>query len=268
MSSADYWKSNAKYWCKFCKIYITDNKVTRKTHDAGTKHKENVERFLRDQDQRSRDKLAEEAKLKKEMEAIEKAAQLQYQRDVEAGLIAPPPGGFPPATRTSASTAVPPASAAKESSTSSSTSTPTPTSPKTASTSDKKALASKDQPSSPKQAVEVRDETIGQPGQWQTVETPSNKRTRAKAEEQDDATATKNQGREGPRLSSSIQGADLDDEEGDPEDLREFKIVERTWPNEKPSMENEDEEEGGGGGSMFKKRKGNAGKTRNIRKKT
>ncbi|KAG0256304.1 hypothetical protein DFQ27_005781 [Actinomortierella ambigua] len=285
---ADYWKSNAKFWCKFCKIYITDNKVTRKTHDSGTKHKENVERFLRDQNQRSRDKIADDAKLKKEMDAIEKAAQLQYQKDVEAGLIAPPPGGFPPATSssttaaigaatstsststpTSSSSAAAAASADKDKSTSSSTSSPTASTKTDGSKTSSTAPVTKDESPS---RVEKRDETIGQPGQWQTIERRVSGSSKRSRENDGDQEGKKDEQRRGPRLSSSVQGADLDDEEVDPEDLRGFKVVEKTWPGEKPAFD-EQQEEGGKGeeetaGSMFKKRKGNVSKTRNIRKKT
>ncbi|KAF9972002.1 hypothetical protein BGZ73_004928 [Actinomortierella ambigua] len=271
---ADYWKSNAKFWCKFCKIYITDNKVTRKTHDSGTKHKENVERFLREQNQRSRDKIADDAKLKKEMDAIEKAAQLQYQKDVEAGLIAPSPGGFPPATSASATTAAPSADTAEPSSaTKKKTALPaSPSAPEETDSSKRtKAAESKDH-SAPPPPVEERDETIGQAGQWQTVErrTGSNKRARGKEGDQE---SDKKEHRSGPRLSSSVQGADLDDEEEDPEDLKGFRVVEKVWPGEKAAFDEQEEagageEEASSGGSMFKKRKGNAGKARNIRKKT
>ena len=63
-----------------------------------------------------------------------------------------------------------------------------------------------------------------------------------------------------------VPGAD-DDGEGaaDPEDLRGFKIVEKTYPVDG------DEDDGaaaeGSGGSLFKKRKGGANKPKNIRRK-
>lgn len=35
------------HWCKYCKIFITDNKPSRQQHETGLKHKGNVERSLK-----------------------------------------------------------------------------------------------------------------------------------------------------------------------------------------------------------------------------
>ncbi len=37
---AQYWKSNANYWCELCKVWMTDKQSTRATHEAGIKHQE------------------------------------------------------------------------------------------------------------------------------------------------------------------------------------------------------------------------------------
>ncbi|CAJ0762325.1 17750_t:CDS:2, partial [Entrophospora sp. SA101] len=44
---SEYWISQKKHWCQYCKIYITDNKPSRNMHENGKKHKDNVEKFLR-----------------------------------------------------------------------------------------------------------------------------------------------------------------------------------------------------------------------------
>lgn len=35
-----YRRTNAKVWCKYCKVYIYDNKICRLNHDNGPQHKE------------------------------------------------------------------------------------------------------------------------------------------------------------------------------------------------------------------------------------
>lgn len=50
----EYWVSQAKYYCKFCKQWMADNKATRQLHDLGEKHKSQVEYFHK---KKSDDKL-------------------------------------------------------------------------------------------------------------------------------------------------------------------------------------------------------------------
>ncbi|GJN87100.1 hypothetical protein Rhopal_000045-T1 [Rhodotorula paludigena] len=45
---ADYWVSRDKYYCKYCKIYIADDKPSRIQHETGLRHKGNYERYIRD----------------------------------------------------------------------------------------------------------------------------------------------------------------------------------------------------------------------------
>ncbi|BGP23106.1 WW domain-binding protein 4 [Rhodotorula toruloides] len=45
---ADYWVSRDKYFCKYCKIYIADDKPSRIHHETGLRHKGNYERYIRD----------------------------------------------------------------------------------------------------------------------------------------------------------------------------------------------------------------------------
>ncbi|KAG0019827.1 WW domain binding protein 4 [Podila clonocystis] len=257
---SEYWKSNAKHFCRFCKIYITDNKSSRNIHDNGSKHKENVERFLREQNQRSRDKEINAAKMDKQMEAIERAAMEQYQRDVEAGLVA---GSAPP----------PPKQSTLSSSLSTTSAPPQPQTTSSTVTMDLKAQIDPSDHSNTQKSTDPEppvtptpkpvDETVGQPGEWQTVEvrsTPSNRLSSRSNEP--------GQTKEGDRSSSHyVAGADDDDDgEHDPEDLRGFKVVEKTYPTEHQG----DSDEGSkmdDGAPMFKKRKAGAGKPRNIRRK-
>ena len=43
-------KDNSKFWCKFCRVFVYDNKVSRANHDKHPGHKTNVERFIREID--------------------------------------------------------------------------------------------------------------------------------------------------------------------------------------------------------------------------
>ncbi|PWW75709.1 hypothetical protein C7212DRAFT_280029 [Tuber magnatum] len=45
---SEYWKSTPKYYCKHCRMYVTDTPLSRKNHDASSKHQGNLKRFLRD----------------------------------------------------------------------------------------------------------------------------------------------------------------------------------------------------------------------------
>ncbi|KAG0286996.1 Mismatch repair endonuclease pms2 [Linnemannia gamsii] len=256
-AKSEYWKSNAKFFCRFCKIYITDNKSTRGIHDQGTKHKENVERFLREQNQRGRDREAESARMDKQMDAIEKAAMKQYQLDVEAGLVQPSAAMQTKQAEATSSTTKPSGKDSEPTSTGllKVSSTPAPESEsrvndtttdgsgkgKTETGADAEAVAATT-PVKPK-----KDETIGQAGEWETVEAPAPK--------------TSQQSKD----NSSGGGANVDDDEevaGNPEDLRRFKIVEKTYPVDDDDLAGEGE-----GSAVFKKRKGGVGKPRNIRRK-
>ncbi|KAG0134092.1 hypothetical protein HOY82DRAFT_554715 [Tuber indicum] len=45
---SEYWKSTPRYYCKHCKMYVTDTPLSRKNHDASPKHQGSLKRFLRD----------------------------------------------------------------------------------------------------------------------------------------------------------------------------------------------------------------------------
>ncbi|KAF9210173.1 WW domain binding protein 4 [Podila verticillata] len=255
---SEYWKSNAKHFCRFCKIYITDNKASRNIHDNGSKHKENVERFLREQNQRSRDKEYNTAKMDKQMEAIERAAMEQYQRDVEAGLeagSAPPPPKQSTSSSSSSAPSVPPPQTHAPS-----TATMDLTSQKEASDpSDTTKDTDPEPPTAP--APQPVDETVGQPGEWQTVE------VRSTASGRSSGSGDSGQKKQGDGTSHYVAGAeDDDDNEHDPEDLRGFKVVEKTYPTENQG-ESDNEGKVDDGAPMFKKRKAGASKPRNIRRK-
>ena len=43
----EYWVSQAKHWCTYCKQWISANKHEIKRHEEGRKHKEAVQEFFK-----------------------------------------------------------------------------------------------------------------------------------------------------------------------------------------------------------------------------
>jgi WW domain-binding protein 4 len=42
------WVSTPKWFCRYCKVWIADNKPSRQHHEQGAKHQDLVEKSLRD----------------------------------------------------------------------------------------------------------------------------------------------------------------------------------------------------------------------------
>ncbi|XP_032082374.1 WW domain-binding protein 4-like [Thamnophis elegans] len=80
---ADYWKSQPKKFCDYCKCWIADNKPSVDFHERGKNHKENVAKKISEIKQKSLDKAKEDAKMAKEFAAMEEAATKAYQEDLK-----------------------------------------------------------------------------------------------------------------------------------------------------------------------------------------
>ncbi|KAJ1988209.1 hypothetical protein GGI04_006093, partial [Coemansia thaxteri] len=78
------WDRSNKHWCNYCRIFVHDNKSTRALHDSGTKHKDNVQRFLRQVQKDEEASKEAEKKLSAQLKTIEKAATLSYSKDIAA----------------------------------------------------------------------------------------------------------------------------------------------------------------------------------------
>ena len=48
LKMSEYWKSNAKKYCDYCKVWISDNKASINIHESGKNHKDNVKAKLED----------------------------------------------------------------------------------------------------------------------------------------------------------------------------------------------------------------------------
>lgn len=81
---ADYWKSQPRHFCEFCKCWTADNKPSRDFHERGKRHQDNVKKKLDE----LRRKGFEDAKKEKEMSSylqeMEKAALSKLKEDLVA----------------------------------------------------------------------------------------------------------------------------------------------------------------------------------------
>lgn len=80
---SEYWKSQPRKFCDFCKCWITDNKPSIDFHEKGKRHKEAVKQKIEDLKKKG---VADEKKRQKEndyMQRMEKAALEAFKRDLE-----------------------------------------------------------------------------------------------------------------------------------------------------------------------------------------
>lgn len=81
---SEYWISQGRKMCTYCKCWIADNKASINFHEQGKNHKENVKKKLDE----LRKKGLEEAKRKQteqsDMEKIEKAALASLKKDLSS----------------------------------------------------------------------------------------------------------------------------------------------------------------------------------------
>uniref|UniRef100_A0A7S4C0A3 WW domain-containing protein n=1 Tax=Chrysotila carterae TaxID=13221 RepID=A0A7S4C0A3_CHRCT len=83
----EYWVSQARHWCEYCKIYISGSKPSIAFHENGRKHKEAVDFFLKEMRKRGRERRQDQQELDKELSKIERQAMKQFLRD-DAGANA------------------------------------------------------------------------------------------------------------------------------------------------------------------------------------
>ncbi|XP_050310876.1 peroxisomal acyl-coenzyme A oxidase 3-like isoform X2 [Anthonomus grandis grandis] len=80
---ADYWKSQDRKYCDFCKCWIADNKPSRDFHENGKRHKDNVKKRLKTITKDSAKAFKESAKVEDAIKSMEAAAMEAYRRDME-----------------------------------------------------------------------------------------------------------------------------------------------------------------------------------------
>lgn len=79
---AEYWKSQPKKMCEFCKCWITDNKASIEFHERGKKHKENVQKRIQEVQKKGKETSQAQKQLLMDLEAIEAAALKAYEKDL------------------------------------------------------------------------------------------------------------------------------------------------------------------------------------------
>ncbi|XP_076672763.1 uncharacterized protein LOC143371458 [Andrena cerasifolii] len=80
---ADYWKSQGRKFCDFCKCWIADNKPSIDFHESGKKHKENVSKRLKEIHKNSAKQAKQNKKIEDDIRKMENAAMAAYLKDVE-----------------------------------------------------------------------------------------------------------------------------------------------------------------------------------------
>ncbi|XP_020285303.1 WW domain-binding protein 4 isoform X2 [Pseudomyrmex gracilis] len=80
---ADYWKSQGRKFCDFCKCWIADNKPSIDFHEGGKKHKENVSKRLKEIHKNSAKQAKQNRKFEDDIKKMENAAMAAYLKDVE-----------------------------------------------------------------------------------------------------------------------------------------------------------------------------------------
>ena len=89
----EFWVSQAKHWCEYCRIYIGGSKQSIAFHEAGKKHKEIVALSLKDMRMRGRERRQADSELSRELAKIERNAMKDYMAQDAPGH---PPAGKPP----------------------------------------------------------------------------------------------------------------------------------------------------------------------------
>ncbi|EDW77665.1 uncharacterized protein Dwil_GK24618 [Drosophila willistoni] len=78
----EYWKSNERKYCDFCKCWISDNKASVAFHESGKRHKLNVAKRITDISRNSEKSERERQKMDADIRKMEEAAMKSYAQDI------------------------------------------------------------------------------------------------------------------------------------------------------------------------------------------
>lgn len=81
---ADYWKSQERKYCDFCRCWIADNKPSVEFHEKGRRHQDNVSKRLKSIYRKSKRDEKETVKIDAAIQHMEMAALEAYRKDMEA----------------------------------------------------------------------------------------------------------------------------------------------------------------------------------------
>ena len=79
---SEFWKSNPRKFCDFCKCWLADNKISISIHENGKGHKEMVQKKISSSHKASVKKEKEEVQAKKLFQQMEKNANKAYEKDL------------------------------------------------------------------------------------------------------------------------------------------------------------------------------------------
>lgn len=82
---ADYWKSNDRKYCDFCKCWIADNKSSIQFHENGKRHQQNVQKRITEISRNSYKAQQEQHKIDADLKKMNDAAMKAYMQDISAG---------------------------------------------------------------------------------------------------------------------------------------------------------------------------------------
>eukprot|EP00246_Nothoceros_aenigmaticus_P003116 TRINITY_DN14062_c0_g1_i1.p1 TRINITY_DN14062_c0_g1~~TRINITY_DN14062_c0_g1_i1.p1 ORF type:complete len:270 (-),score=41.13 TRINITY_DN14062_c0_g1_i1:257-1066(-) len=80
----EYWVSQGNKWCDYCKIFIANNATSIRTHEFGTRHKENVAKRVAAMRKDTVSKEKEKQQAIKDLTKIEAQALKSYEKDLAA----------------------------------------------------------------------------------------------------------------------------------------------------------------------------------------
>lgn len=75
---ADYWKSQGRKFCDFCKCWIADNKPSIDFHEGGKKHKENVSKRLKEIHKNSAKQAKQNKKIEGDIKKMENVRSFSF----------------------------------------------------------------------------------------------------------------------------------------------------------------------------------------------
>ncbi|KZT58923.1 hypothetical protein CALCODRAFT_494413 [Calocera cornea HHB12733] len=110
---SEFWVSHKRYRCQYCDIWIADDAPSRQQHENGLRHKGNRDRFIKGLYKQGEKQVKEREEERREIAAIERAANAAYAADVGAGRGSQSALPAPVASTSKPKAAAPPASTNK-----------------------------------------------------------------------------------------------------------------------------------------------------------
>ena len=83
----EFWVSNAKHYCKYCKVWMQGDRVSIRNHESGKRHQEALLEFKKERSEAKRGAALDERELQKQLREIEKAAAAAVDQDLASGAV-------------------------------------------------------------------------------------------------------------------------------------------------------------------------------------